>query len=301
MPPTPGSIGPGYRISVSTGYGGSIDPATMFWIVRAQSAANENGGDWSVSIPARQKNDFLNLSSFTQVTNAPSLDAHEDVVLTISLVQADVGDIDTFYSQTGWTWNPTDNLAVVMQTLGGGGGGTGGYTQGDRDAAAAAAATGEETNQFTQAINAATTAIANIGGQILHVPIGQVLSQVNLDSLRIVDLGGGITCERIDADLSSDALWGVVVRITQYPDTTVFRTPDAAWSFSDLAVITFIHSGDIVQRHGIHTTSHTVSPLPAVTLPWPNNFGWPVQPSDYHAVIDWAPGVCGELLGLRLP
>jgi hypothetical protein len=177
----------------------------------------------------------------------------------------------------------------------------GGFTQTDRDTLNQTSSTGEETNQLSLAINAATTAIANIGGVITQVPIGQVLSWLSPDTWRLVDLAGGARCDRVDVDLSSDALWGVVLRITEYPDTTVFRTPDSAWSFRDLAVLTFIHAGDIVERHGIHSTTHTVSPLPYVALPWPNNFGWPVQPSDYHVTVDWADGVCGELLGLRLP
>lgn len=158
-----------------------------------------------------------------------------------------------------------------------------------------------ETNQLSLAVNAATTAVVNVGSSLLQVPIGQILSFIRPDAWRLVDLGGGITCDHIGVDLSDDALWGVIVRITQYPDTTVFKTPDNGYTFNDLAVLTFIHAGDIVQRHGIHTVSHTVSPLPAVSLPWPNNFGWPIQPSDYHVTVDWAPGVCGELLGLRLP
>lgn len=270
----------------------------MFWIVRAQSVGEGTNGDWSVSVPCTGAFQVLNLSHWQQVGNAPSIDAHANVELTVSLVSEAAGDLDTFYDHTGWTWNPTDNLAMVIQSQTTA---QGGFTEQDRTTIQTTQTTTEETNQLSLAINAATTAIANIGGVITQVPVGQVLSWVNPDTWRLVDLAGGVRCDRVDVDLSSDALWGCILRITQYPDTTVFRTPDTAWSFRDLAVLTFVHAGDIVERHGIHSTSHTVSPLPYVALPWPNNFGWPVQPSDYHVTVDWADGVCGELLGLRLP
>lgn len=284
-----------------TGYNGQFDPTHMFWITRAQSALLENNGDWQSTIAATGSFQILNLSNFTQVANASSLDAHENVQLTVSLVDDRVGDIDTFYDQGGWTWNPTDNLAVVMQTLGLDQGGGGGYTQGDRDAAAAAAATGEETNQLAQAVNAATTAVINLGSSIVNLPIGQVLSSNASDAFRVEDLGGGVGCEPIRVDISRGNYYGVTVRVTQYPDDTVFRTPDGAWSFKDLAVLTVSRGGDILARHGIHTTSHTLSPLPETPYPWLTNLGVPIQPSDYHVAVDWAEGVCGELLGVVLP
>jgi hypothetical protein len=178
---------------------------------------------------------------------------------------------------------------------------TGAYTQADRDAAAADAMNNTETNQLALTINAATTAAVNIGTSVLQLPIGQILSSNFSDAFRLEDIGGGVTCDPIRVDISRSALYGVTVRITQYPDTAVFRTPDGAWSFSDLAVLTVTRGGDILARHGIHTTSHTLSPLPETPYPWLTNLGVPIQPSDYHVAVDWAAGVCGELLGLVLP
>lgn len=178
---------------------------------------------------------------------------------------------------------------------------TGGYTQADRDAALTDANNNVETNQLALAINAATTAAVNIGTSVLQLPIGQILSSNFSDAFRLEDIGGGVTCDPIRVNLSRSSLYGVTVRVTQYPDDTVFRTPDGAWSFKDLAVLTITRGGDILARHGIHTTSHTLSPLPETPYPWLTNLGVPVQPSDYHAAVDWAEGVCGELLGLVLP
>jgi hypothetical protein len=301
MPPTIQSVGPGFLLSVHTDYPGQIDPSTFVWIVDVEGLPlNESGGNWRVAIPAHQQNDFLNLSGLQQATNAPSLAANQNVQLSVSLVEDTVGDVDAFYSQPGWTWDPTANLAMVIQANSQGGT-QGGFTADDRATIDATAVTTTETNQLAQAINAATTAVINIGTSLVSLPIGQILSSNASDALRLADLGGGVTCDRIDVDISRGNFYGVVVRVTQYPDTAVFRTPDAAWSFSDLAVLTVTRGGDVLARHGIHTTSHTMVPLPETPYPWLTNFGIPIQPSDYHVSVDWAAGVCGELLGLVLP
>jgi hypothetical protein len=273
----------------------------MNWIIDAEATpVNESGGNWRCSIPATSRDQILNLSNMVQAANAPSLAANQAVQLSISLVQDQVGDIDTFYSQPGWTWDPTANLAMVIQAQSQGTT-QGGFTADDRATIEATQATTEETNQLALAVNAATTAAVNIGTSVLQLPIGQILSSNFSDAFRLEDIGGGVTCDPIRVDASRDNLYGVVVRVTQYPDDTVFRTPDGAWSFKDLAVLTISRGGDILARHGIHTTSHTLSPLPETPYPWLTNLGVPIQPSDYHVAVDWAEGVCGELLGVVLP
>jgi hypothetical protein len=44
-----------------------------------------------------------------------------------------------------------------------------------------------------------------------------------------------------------------------------------------------------------------VYPLPGLPFPWLVNLAAPLQPPDYHIWVDWAEGVCGELIGLALP
>jgi hypothetical protein len=265
----------------------------MFWIVRAQGGQGlENDGDWSCSIPAKTQSDFLNLSNMVQVTNAPSLSANESVRLSVSLVQNEVGDIDQFYSQPGWTWDPTANLAMVIQAQGQSV--TGGLTVEEHDAVL-------QTNELSLAINSATTTTMTLGGQAVSLPIGQVLSSNLLDALTVDDLSGGPTCNPIKIDLSLSTLYGIVLIITAVPDETAFRTPDQGYVFPDLAVINIIRGGHILARHGIHSLSHTIYPLPGLPFPWLTSLAAPLQPPDYHVNVDFAVGVCGQLLGLKAP
>ncbi len=212
--------------------------------------------------------------------------------ITVELLDASGELVDAVAPPLGqYQYDGTTNLGPYLQNQGGSGGG---LTPQEHDAVL-------ETNALSQAINAATTAVINLGSSIVQLPIGQVLSSNASDTFRIEDLGGGVGCQPIRVDISLGNYYGVIVRITQYPDTTVFRTPDSGYTFNDLAVLTVVRAGDILTRHGIHTVSHTLSPLPETPYPWLTNLGVPIQPSDYHVAVDWAPGVCGELLGVVLP
>ncbi len=292
-PQVPTIVGPGTSFFVQTDFIGPI-PLDYEWIVQifTEVSGPENpAAFWTAASDGSHEAVIENYQGQFSNIQGTSIQQGQPCTMQIQLLnqaQVMIDESDRFPI----TWDGSGALARWIQhqrtsT-------SGGLTPEEHDAVI-------ETNNLSLAVNAATTAAVNIGSSILQVPIGQILSFIRPDAWRLVDLGGGITCNHIGVDLSDDALWGVIVRITQYPDTTVFKTPDNGYTFNDLAVLTFIHAGDIVQRHGIHTLSHTVSPLPAVSLPWPNNFGWPVQPSDYHVTVDWATGVCGELLGLRLP
>jgi hypothetical protein len=65
--------------------------------------------------------------------------------------------------------------------------------------------------------------------------------------------------------------------------------------------MSFYRGGILQQRHGIHTLTHTVSPLPSTTWYGAVGVNAPIQPTDYHIVVDWLDGVCGNLLGFRSP
>jgi hypothetical protein len=95
--------------------------------------------------------------------------------------------------------------------------------------------------------------------------------------------------------------FSVRLEITQVPEDWVFRTPDHAWGFSDLAVIAFWSGEQLLQRHGVHAKQHTVSPLPG-TVWWGGPIAQaPLQWGDYHITVDFAPGVCGRLFGDHWP
>lgn len=139
------------------------------------------------------------------------------------------------------------------------------------------------------------------GAAQLPFSVGEVLSSVLPQNFFEIQLSGGVTCERVDADISFQSYYGLKVRIAQVPDGIAFRTPDGSYSFPDLAVLTVWRGGDIVTRHGIHTLSHTVSPIPGQPFPWATLINIPLQAGDTRVTVDWLPGVCGELVAEYLP
>lgn len=150
-----------------------------------------------------------------------------------------------------------------------------------------------------QTIDGITASISAIAGNI-PLTIGQLLSRPAREATQENPLVLE-TCEPIDLDVSYNALYGVTLRILSYPPDIVWRTPDHAWAYNDLAVLTFEIGGVISERHGIHTLTHTVTPLPD-SLPFGAGVvtAW-LQPTGYHIKVDWLPGVCGELVGLIWP
>ena len=208
-------------------------------------------------------------------------------------------------------WSETTQLHNELQALAGGGGG-GGFTSTDR---AALNATQDNTegllahwaeyisvtlpslDEVLQVIksNTESTFRSLLGTQI--VPLGSLFNVITEDQFLEASISNGVTCDRIDVDVSFSGLTGVNLRIDSYPEGWVFRTPDAAWSFRDLAVLSFWRSGGLVGRHGIHALTHSVSPLPeSVAVSFFTTVGY-LQPGEYHITVDWAPGVCGELTG----
>jgi hypothetical protein len=191
------------------------------------------------------------------------------------------------------TWDPTTMLwqhandNVVS--------GTGSFTAQDR-------ATLEETNQLSLAIQAATQVVLTVNGQPLTTTIGQMLTPSLLDALTTSNLSGGVTCDPVRYNASGNSFYGVQLLVRSFPPEWRFGTPDHGWGFHDLAVLTFVRGGVTMERVGIHTVDTTIYPVPGTLVPWLlGGIPIPMQPPDYHINVDWAEGVCGELIGLALP
>lgn len=156
------------------------------------------------------------------------------------------------------------------------------------------------TSYIEQIIDSVTATVTQLSGDV-PVSVGRILSQPPFQLFVNEDLSGGVKCEHLEHDLSGGRYYGVVLNIASYPEDWKWRTPDRAWSLRDLAVIRIIRGGNLIQRQGIHTLSHTLSPLPE-SLPFGlGRFELEVQPDDYHVTVDFAEGVCGRLEGLTLP
>ena len=132
------------------------------------------------------------------------------------------------------------------------------------------------------------------GAELVQKTVGELLSQRSDSSLATNSATGGSTCIPINLDLAGRRVYGISLEINVYPVDWRWRTPDRAWSLYDLAVIRVYHNGKLKGRQGVHTISHTWSPIPPVAFPWIGPF-MPLQFPGTVITVDWADGVCGEL------
>lgn len=152
----------------------------------------------------------------------------------------------------------------------------------------------------TNILNGITTTISNAAGSVGQT-LGDFFAQHSHDEFGVFNVTSGPTCARIYYTVPEKAYWGLSVNITSWPAEWTFTTPDDGWSIRDLAVLTIDLAGEQQVRHGIHTKTFTLNPLPSVLPLAVAGIGVPVVPANYHVTVDWAGGVCGELLLYYLP
>jgi hypothetical protein len=152
-----------------------------------------------------------------------------------------------------------------------------------------------------QTISASVTAVIGAGAAAVSVPLAQLLSLRPLQDLVETNLSSGVVCTTTVMDLSLQSLYGLEVHITDYPDDWQFVTPDHQWGHHDLAVLELRMGSQLVLRHGIHTLTHTIRPIPTYPLPWLFFIPTSLQPVGLTATIYFAQGVCGEVIGQLLP
>lgn len=271
-----------------------IDEGPTHWQIRVIGGPQEREiMFWSLD---SSSNDCSGVIGVPRVHPIPAPDyappAGTGITLEIGVQSADGLRTDTG-TVSGFQWEPT--LAQWSQAMSLAGGETaGGFTEQDRLQLQNVDLTSQQTRQ------AVITTVTTTQGTI-DVDLGSAFRWISPDFWQDRPLSGGVTCERIDYDASLNALYGVSLRIDSLPEDIPFRTPDSSWSLPDLAVLTFLRHGTILQRHGIHTLTHSVSPLPGSL--WFGAFGVnaPIQPTGYHITVDWLAGVCGELIGNVLP
>lgn len=285
--PQPGTpIGPGFWIDLQSDFIGPIDPASR-WIVNI--ALDPEGANSVIKLfrPYEFNRNFFVLWGPETTLGGDILGwyANDGDQVHVIVELDELGTIIDSGAVTA-TYKPTQRLGDVVH-LDAGGAVNGGFTDTDRQ-------------QLADTRNALVTTVTTSRG-VVHTDLGSLFNWTAPDFWGSGSLSGGVTCERIDYDASLQNLFGVSLVIEEYPDDVVLRTPDGGWSFPDLAVLSFFRGGILQQRHGIHTLTHTVSPVPSTA--WYGALGVqaPVQPADYHIVVDWLPGVCGNLLGFRSP
>ena len=169
-----------------------------------------------------------------------------------------------------------------------------GFTSTDRQ-------TIQQTQTTTEGITDALKVDLSAIGTAIETTVGAFLSPIKLEFNTQVSLSHGVTCDALDIDIGLSAFYGLVVHVTQIPEDWKFGTPDGDWGFHDLAVLSCWIGPDQLVRCGIHTPSFVLSPMPGSTLPFISPQTAQIQPPGYRVHLDWAPGVCGELLGVNLP
>jgi len=274
-------------------------PIDWRWRVRIGRRGDEVNGGVFITAPLDQANQFerrIQVDSITDTTvvtqrsNQYALATNEPVDINIELTDSSGLVVEDSGTISTAVWDSQASTALLVQPAV-----AGSFTAQDR-------ATLEENNQLSLAIQDATQ-VALPGLPVnTTLPLSDFFAVSPLDRLTTESLSGGVTCDPVRVDISSSNFTGVQVRIASFPDAWRFGTPDSSWGFHDLAVLTMVRGGEILKRVGIHTLSFTEQPLPGQLLPWAVGLvGIAIIPRDYQLRVDWADGVCGELVGLLLP
>lgn len=152
-----------------------------------------------------------------------------------------------------------------------------------------------------QAIQDALTVPLTAVGQAVTTTVGALLAPFRIDFSPTISLSGGVTCNPVRLNLSGAAFYGIKIHVVTIPEDWRFGTPDGDWGFHDLAVLSCWINDDQLVRCGIHTPSFVLTPLPGTATPFISSSIAELQPPGYAVHVDWAEGVCGEVLGINLP
>ena len=265
--PTVGPIGPGWKINVHTDFPGPFNPDIDHWSFTIEASEVNVLGAWAVSIPCTSQNQFIDLSHLEQVTNNDTLFALQAVRLRINLVEDVQGDLDVPYSQTGWQWDPTTNLAQVVNKV--------------AETTVGKGLTAEQAEQVA-ATNEATA-----------------LSSLT-DALTLTELTNGPSSGPLVVPLSS-VTFGVIVRLTSIPVGLEPQTPDGQYWVKTLAVVRVFRGNDLWIRAPIHTPTRIVSFEREGLTVWVANLTLTQWLLNIRLLVDFLPGVTGQVFQMHFP
>jgi len=290
-PPGPG-IGPGFWISLVSDFIGPVAAGSR-WIVNVSLDPEGANSIAKFFRPYEFNRNFWRLSGTEDQLGGDIVGFHAEPGAPVHvIVELDENGTIIDSGAITATWQPTAQLyGAIKETSAAAGGG---FTDADRQQL-------QLIDSTTSATRSAVTTSVQTSRGAVTMDLGAALRWVSQDLWADHPLTIGPTCDPIDIEVSLNALFGVTLEIDSYPESVVLRTPDGGWSFPDLAVLSFVRNGDLLARHGVHTLSHSVSPLPGCV--WIGAFGFnvPIQPTGYHIKVDWLPGVCGHITGQILP
>lgn len=144
-----------------------------------------------------------------------------------------------------------------------------------------------------------TTTVSTGTGDVL-AKVGELLKPISKYDLFQLELTDGPTCERFD-QLVVGPFLGIRVHITQRPDDLVLYAPDHDFARPDYCTVNVWQMGQHVARYGVHQVDwqvHEFSPTKHVNL---QVFHLLINMPDTHVVVDWMPGVCGQVWLFKAP
>ena len=286
-------VGWGQHLLLSSDFVGPL-PVGALWTVRVERPEESTPVIFSHQFVSQSNPTTLALgakSSLVIPIGAATQQVGSNVHIT-AILQDHAGGTQIDVGTTTVTWQKTvsdEPITAAMVTSA-----TSGFTETDRQ-------TIQQTQTNTEGITDALKVDLTAVGTAIETTVGAFLSPIRLEFSPQVSLSGGVTCEPIDIDIGLSAFYGLVVHVTQFPDDWRFGTPDGDWGFHDLAVLSCWIGDNQLIRCGIHTPSFVLSPMPGSTLPFVAPQVAQIQPPGYRVHLNWAPGVCGELLGVNLP
>lgn len=305
-------VGPGISVSVQTSL--SSVPAGSVWDIQFWTSGLElmvvefqgpAAGTTAILNPYVSKTHFNSTQSYYP-KSGDAIDVLTELINGSSVIDSGTGSA---------TWDATVGLGeqaylIAQQAVTGGGLTTGQAAQ------LATASTDSATleSQMTGLIDTTLPSLQSVIDSILTgitatitttagavgYPLGLLLSGHLLDLITTISLTSGTTCNPVDADISGSIYFGLQIGIDTYPAWFDLTGLDSAYSPAAFAILTLTRGGYVVLRKPIHTLTDTVYPLPGAPV-FALELDLPVLPLGYHVHVDWADGVCGHVLALKLP
>lgn len=161
---------------------------------------------------------------------------------------------------------------------------------------------GNTLNTVTAILNAiggAVTAVFGPVGAQVEMTIGQIFSGHQMTELTEGDLGSACNPDHLTSTLTiGGSAYGLQVQATVVPDWVAYTGELEDYSETVLFLVELSRSGNTVYRHGCHTPTLLIYPLPGVPT-FPIGLDLPLDPGDYELNIYPAVGVCvaAQLLG----
>lgn len=144
-----------------------------------------------------------------------------------------------------------------------------------------------------------TSTITGAAGAVSKT-IGQLFSGHTVDFLINHQQGTVCAPDTLDLLLTGGTFWGIQLTCTSFADWYTWTGPGDSYATESLGTLIIERGGSIVARIGLHTTSHTVYPLPGYSAT-PITLELPTVPGDYHVVLTPAAETCWMLETLGNP